>query len=332
MAKRSDRPAAPIPLTDRLASALFITVIRLARLLPYRWRIPAMGWMFAHVAGPLAGWRRRIRDNLALARPDLPAREARRLTRAVPDNAGRAMMETYSGVDFTRRVQASRPLTGPGLPALEQAVAAGRPVILASGHFGNYDAVRAALVGRGWTVGGLYRPMNNAAFNRHYVPAISAIAEPVFPRGRAGLAAMIRFLRDGGLLCLGFDQYDRHGQTLRFFGLPTETVLTPAELALRYGAALMPVAGIRQPDGLSFQVRIGAPVPQGEAADMMQALNDDLETLVRAHMDQWLWVHRRWKPRHDRGQQDSNGPAGDAIADGPGGGPETVSLAPDKGL
>ena len=29
--------------------------------------------------------------------------------------------------------------------------------------------------------------------------------------------------------------------------------------------------------------------------EMMQALNDDLEMLVRRHMDQWFWVHRRWK-------------------------------------
>ncbi|WP_299358415.1 lauroyl acyltransferase [uncultured Paracoccus sp.] len=332
MAEQPDNPSARIPLTDRAASLLFITIIRMVRLLPYRRRIPAMGWIFAHLAAPLAGWRRRIRDNLALARPDLSPREVQRLTRAVPDNAGRSVMEIYSGAGFTRRLQASEPLTGPGLPALEQAVAAGRPVVLACGHFGNFDAVRAALVGRGWTVGGLYRPMNNAAFNRHYVPAIKAIAEPVFPRGRAGLAAMIRFLRGGGLLCLGFDQFDRHGQTLQFFGLPTETVLTPAELALRYGAALIPIAGIRQADGLSFSVRVGHPVPHGDAAVMMQTLNDDLETLIRAHMDQWFWIHRRWKPRKDAGSSTAREAGDGGIADGPGGGPETISLAPDEAL
>jgi KDO2-lipid IV(A) lauroyltransferase len=28
---------------------------------------------------------------------------------------------------------------------------------------------------------------------------------------------------------------------------------------------------------------------------MTQALNDSLEALVRQHLDQWLWIHRRWK-------------------------------------
>ncbi|MDO5622315.1 MAG: lysophospholipid acyltransferase family protein [Paracoccus sp. (in: a-proteobacteria)] len=283
------------PLSDRLANAAFLGVIGLARLLPYPRRIAAMGWLFAHVLGPVAGWRRRIRDNLALARPELSEAEITALTRAVPNNAGRSLAEIYSGAEFTARIAAADPLEGPGVAVLERAAEEGRPVILACAHFGNYDAFRAAVAARGWPVGALYRPMNNEAFNRHYIPAISAIAEPLFPRGRAGFAAMIRFLRGGGFLALGFDQYDRNGAELRFFDLPSKTVLTPAELALRYDALLVPIAGIRQPDGLSFRVHVGDPVTGDDPAQMMQALNDDLEALIRRHMDQWFWVHRRWK-------------------------------------
>ena len=72
-------------------------------------------------------------------------------------------------------------------------------------------------------------------------------------------------------------------------------MLTPADLARRYDALLVPICGIRQPDGLSFKVHVGAPIAAGDPADMMQALNDDLEALIRAHMGQWFWVHRRWK-------------------------------------
>lgn len=282
-------------LGDRIANTAFLAVMGLARLLPYPRRIATTGWVFAHVLGPLAGWRGRIRRNLSLARSDLGAAEIARLCRAVPDNAGRAMAEIYSGTEFTDRIHAADPLDGPGLPSLLAAQESGRPVILACAHFGNYDAMRAALAGRGWPVGALYRPMNNAAFNSHYIPAMRAIAEPIFPRGRAGLAAMLRFLKGGGWLALGFDQYDRHGAELRLFGLPSLTVLTPAELAIRYDALLVPIHAIRQPDGLGFRVRVGEPVPHSEPLDMMQQLNDDLEALVRAHMDQWLWVHRRWK-------------------------------------
>ncbi|MFN3525007.1 MAG: lysophospholipid acyltransferase family protein [Paracoccus sp. (in: a-proteobacteria)] len=282
-------------LTDRVANGTFLALMGAARLLPYERRIPAMGWVFSRILAPVAGWRRRIRDNLALARPDLSQAEVATLLRAIPDNAGRALAEIYSGEEFTARIHASDPLEGPGLPTLEAAFETGRPVILACAHFGNYDAMRAALAGRGWPVGALYRPMNNQAFNRHYVPAITAIAEPLFPRGRSGLSAMLRFLKGGGWLALGFDQFDHDGAELRFFDLPTRTVLTPAELALRYNAVVVPIAGIRLPDGLRFRVHVGAPVEPDTPARMMQALNDDLEALVRQHMDQWFWVHRRWK-------------------------------------
>lgn len=289
-----DRATHP-PLRDRLGNAAFVALMKLAQMLPYERRIPAMGWFFAHILGPLAGWRRRIRRNLALARPDLPLAEIRRLQRAVPANAGRAMAETYSGAEFTRRLQDPAVLTGPGLPALEEAARTGRPVILASAHFGNYDAIRAAIHARGWPIGGLYRPMNNAAFNEHYTAAIHAISEPLFPRGRAGLTAMLRFLRTGGWLAIGFDQYDSRGHELRFFGLPSKTVLTPAELAIRHDAFLIPVLGIRQPDGLGFRVHAGAPILHASPESMMQQLNNGLERQIRAHMEQWFWVHRRWK-------------------------------------
>ena len=251
--------------------------------------------MFTHVLAPVAGWRRRIRENLELARPDLTPEEIKAIVLAVPANAGRSVAEIYAGREFTDRIRQSDPLEGPGLTDLEAAFEAGRPVIIACAHFGNYDAMRTALSARGWPVGALYRPMNNEAFNRHYIPAITAIAEPLFPRGRAGLASMLRFLKGGGWLALGYDQYDRHAPELQFFDLPSRTVLTPAELAIRYNALLLPVHGIRKSDGLSFRVHVGSPVEHSDPATMMQALNDDLEALVRQNMEQWFWVHRRWK-------------------------------------
>lgn len=262
--------------------------------LPYRWRVPLCGWIFACVIAPLAGYRRRIAENLALIFPEMPVAERDRLLRAVPDNVGRTVIELYSGAEFTRRL-AQTPIRGPGLAALEQARAAGRPVVLVTGHFGNYDASRAALIARGFPVGGLYRPMTNPWFNAHYVAAISQIGTPLFARGRAGMAGMIRFLRQGGMLGIVQDQHMVQAPVLRFFGHPAKTALSAAELALKYDALLVPTYAIRRPDGLSFDILVDAPVPHSTPEAMTQALNDHLETHVRQHLDQWFWIHRRWK-------------------------------------
>ncbi len=278
----------------RVQNALARGLIGLALALPYRWRVPVFGWIAARLVAPLAGWHRRIRANLALVWPELSPRAVARICRAVPDNVGRTVIEIYSGAAFIARAAAIPP-TGPGLAALEQAYAEGRPVILVTGHFGNYDASRAALVARGFPVGALYMPMSNPLFNAHYEAAISRIGAPIFARGPRGLAGMVRHLRGGGWLGMLVDHNMDHGAPLGFFGHEALTALSAAELALKYDALLVATYGIRQPDGLGFEIVIEEPIPHGDPLAMTQALNDSLEALVRRHPGQWFWIHRRWK-------------------------------------
>ncbi|WP_415184057.1 lysophospholipid acyltransferase family protein [Phaeovulum sp.] len=286
----------PPTLADRLSNGAFRALIGLMLALPYRFRVPITGWIVSRLLSPLLGYTRRVRDNLALARPDLPSAEVARLARAVPDNLGRTLAEIYSGQEFIDRVK-NIPLDGPGAAALQAAREAGRPVILATGHFGNYDVARAALIARGYPVGGLYKPMKNRLFDAHYIQAIERLGKPLFPRGKRGLTEMVRFLKSGGMLGIVSDQHVGHGAALTFFGLSAQTALSAAELALKYDALLIPIYGIRQPNGLDFQIRVEAPVPIASTEAMTQTLNDSLEALVRGHMDQWFWVHRRWKGR-----------------------------------
>ncbi|PTR19974.1 KDO2-lipid IV(A) lauroyltransferase [Cereibacter azotoformans] len=288
MASRRTGPAAWAQ--DRLLRTLIGALL----LLPYEWRVPLCGWVMSRLIAPLAGWDRRVRDNLARVLPDLPPAEVRRLMRKVPDNVGRAVIESYSGQAFVERASRN-PVTGPGLATLEAAHAEGRPVVLVTGHFGNYDASRAALRARGFRIGGLYRPMNNRYFNEHYVQAMAAIGGPVFPRGKAGFAGMLRHLKGGGMLGLLIDVHMRDGAVLRFFGHPAKTALSAAELALKYDAPLVPVYAIRAENGLDFDIRVGDPIARGTPAEMTQALNDSLEAVVRDHLDQWFWIHRRWR-------------------------------------
>ncbi len=263
-------------------------------LLPYRSRLACAGWLMARLVAPLTGQRRRIRDNLAHVCPELPEAEIRRLLRAVPDNFGRTLIEEYSGEQFIARALGSE-IRGPGYEALCAARDAGRPAVLVSGHFGNYDALRAVLIRRGFRFGALYRPFNNARFDRHYRRALERIGTPIFPRNRRGETAMLKFLRAGGMVGLLADQHMDHGAALRFFGKPAATALSAAKMALRHDALLVPFYGIRLPSGIDFELLIEAPIPHTTPEEMSQALNDSLEAQVRKHMGQWMWNHRRWK-------------------------------------
>ncbi len=292
-------------MTDWIADRVIRSILWLLLQLPYRWRVPFTGWLMSRVVAPLIGYRRRIRDNLALIVPDLPESRVREIVLGVPDNLGHTIIEMYSGAEFTTRAARS-PFTGPGLAAIEAAVKDKRPVILVTGHIGNYDAARAALNARGLGIGGLYKPMTNRFFNTHYVRAMERIGKPMFPRGRAGLTDMIRFLRGGGTLGIVLDQHVWDGVPIEFMGRPAMTSLSAAELALRYGALLVPAYGLRADNGLDFDFVFEAPVPEDTPEAMTRALNQSLERHVYAHMEQWLWTHRRWKTavENDAGDDD----------------------------
>src|SRR3990167_5235202 len=247
--------------------------------IPYRWRIPLAGWVVSRILSPVAGYGKRVRANLALIFPDMPQAEVARMVRAVPDNAGRTLVEVYSGAEFKAKVADSR-ITGAGLSAILQARDRGQGVILVSGHFGNYDVPRAVLSAQGHLVGALYKPFSNPFFDKHYRRTISAIGTPIFPRGRRGLAEMVQHLRAGGLLGILIDQSIEHGAPLTFFGKRARTALSAAELALKYNCLLVPVYGVRQPDGLSFELVIEDPIPASTPEKMTQSLNDSLEPIA----------------------------------------------------
>jgi KDO2-lipid IV(A) lauroyltransferase len=273
---------------------VYRAIIATLLLLPYETRLRFGGWVVSRLVAPLAGYGRRVRENLALVWPEMPAVQVEELVRKVPANAGRTLIEQFSPAEF-KAVVADTPVTGPGLAALYAAREAGKGVVLVSGHFGNYDVVRAVLAARGHKVGGLYKPLSNRYFNPYYRDTIDAISTPAFPKGRRGLAGMVQFLRDGGLIGMLIDQHQRRAPVLTFFGHPAHTALSAAELALKYDTLLVPCYAIRQPDGVHFELAIEAPVPVGTPEAMTQALNDSLEARVRQHPEQYFWIHRRWK-------------------------------------
>ncbi|MDA5093886.1 lysophospholipid acyltransferase family protein [Aliiroseovarius sp. KMU-50] len=277
-----------------LAYLALRAVLGLPKLLPYRARIKAIGWLTSTLVAPLAGYRKRVRNNLRLIFPDMDPAEIKRLERAVPNNAGRVLAELFSSDDFVRHL-GKLELTGPGVDALIEAREAGRPIIGVSGHFGNYDVMRLAMVQNGFSIGALYRPFANKYFDLYYRNALETVAKPVFPQGRRGLTEMLRHLKSGNMIAILADQRADDGEMLSFFGQDALTPISTAEMALKYDAQVFCAYGVRRENGVDFDMVIEKPIPHGDPNEMMQAINDSLEAQVRQNMDQFLWIHNRWQ-------------------------------------
>lgn len=273
--------------------------IAAAMAMPYPQRVRFFGQVMARLVGPISSYNNRVRENLGLVWPDMSEPDVHLLCQSVTDNMGRTTIENYSLAEFSDHC-ARLPLGGPGWEAFLEAHEAGRPTVFFSGHFGNYAAPRMALRAKGYSVGVLYRPFNNPFFERYHRTALEEIGT-TFARGAKGTSDMVRHLKGGNSIAIMADQHVHNGAPLTFFGLPAATSTSAARLAIRYNAVLIPVYGVRQPDGLTFDLVFEPPVPVDDPDVMTQALNDSLEAMVRKHPGQWMWMHRRWKLAAHRG-------------------------------
>lgn len=263
-------------------------------LLPYRASLSFAGWVVARVLAPGFGANRRIKSNLRHVWPEMTDLEMTGLCHQVSDNSARLMVESFNIKGFLKHARLSS-FGGPGKERLLKALDENQPVILVSGHFGNYQAIRVLLGDLGHETAAIYRPMNNAYTNTRYINNMNRIAAPNFARGMSGTKSLLSHLRKGGAIALLNDQAAGEGSTLEFMGQPALTMTSAAEFALKYKAQLFPYYGIRQENGVDFDVVVEAPVPHSDAETMTQDLNNSLEARVCSHPGQWFWMHRRWK-------------------------------------
>ncbi|MCC6006532.1 MAG: lysophospholipid acyltransferase family protein [Rhodobacteraceae bacterium] len=267
-----------------------LSAVRL-RSLDHRARIFGTMVGFAMRWFPPARWR--FDPEVQRVFPDMPRAQRAALRREMGSNMGRTLFEILHSADFQARPERFH-ISGPGLAALEQARAAGKGAIIVSGHFGQWDAVRAVLKARGMETGAVYRPQRNRFYQRGFLAGIEEGGKPVIATGRAGTMDLVRHLRRGGFLAILLDEKYAEGVPVPFLGHPALTSTSAATLALKYDLPLVPAYGTRRPDGSEFDVVFEAPIPHTDALTMTRAVNDSLSARVLANPGQWYWLLRRW--------------------------------------
>ncbi len=264
------------------------------KLIPYKSRVGISGKTMEKLIAPLTDMNQRVHQNLNLIFPDMSSESREKITRGVLNNFGRLFCENYSGKEFTNRAHFYY-TSGPGFEELDKAHKKKQPVFLVSGHFGNFEAVRAYLTMKGYLVSGVYQPMRNRFFNEHYVKNIKKKGAPLFSTKGKGTLEMIRHLKKGGIVSLLNDQYAYQGEEVEFLGVPTKTRLGVGQLAIRYNALVIPCYGIRKEDGLNFEIVLESSIPLSDPKTVTQELSHSLESMVLNYPEQWYWIHRRWK-------------------------------------
>lgn len=284
----------PGPVRTQSEYLLFRALRGLSALLPYE-RRPAAGARLMRgllrTSGRLGA---RIDGNLRLVMPELDADARARIRDATAENFGRTFTEILNNPDFHASGMWAPPEPGPGVEAIRSAAAARTGAVLVTGHFGQWEAGRAWMKSEGIVCSGVYRAIDNPKINGIYVRNLEFGGSPVFPKSGRGIRALVAHVARGGIVAILTDQYQHRAAPLDFLGQPAPTALLPAELALKFDLPLIPIYGIRRPDGAHVDVVVEPPIPRGTASEMMQAANDSLAARIRAHPGQYYWLHRRW--------------------------------------
>jgi lauroyl/myristoyl acyltransferase len=177
-----------------------------------------------------------------------------------------------------------------------------QPVILALGHFGNFEL--CAHFGRfipPFTFAATYRALHQPALNRVTQSLRELSGCKFFERRTGGRALRDRMSNIGSLLGLFADQHaGEKGLRLPFLGHECSTSNAAAIFALRYRCPLHTSICYRIGLG-KWRIENGDEIPTMEngrrrdPAEIMRDVNHAFEIAVRRDPANWFWVHRRWK-------------------------------------
>nr|WP_303626530.1 lysophospholipid acyltransferase family protein [Roseovarius sp. M141] len=257
-------------------------------------RVRAFGNFIGFAARWFPAARRRLDRELIRVVPDMPRPERMRLCQSIGRNMGKTLFEIYHCDEF-QRLQNRITISGPGLGALEAARSQGKGAIIVSGHFGQWEAIRAVLKARGMETGAVYRPQTNRHYQRRLLAGIEAGGRPIVATGKIGTKALVSHLRRGGFIAILLDEKVVDGVRMSFLGHDALTSLAAARLALKYDIPMVPAYGTRIGAGSTFAVEFEAPIPPSDALTMTQAFNDSLSARILDTPDQWYWMLRRWQ-------------------------------------
>lgn len=290
----------------RLAATLLYLFAALVARLP---------WVLLHALADGVAWlwrrldareSRVARRNLALAMPWAEPRNREALHGRVLRTTARQALETL--VFWTRPHARNLALIREthGTEAFDAAVAAGRGVIVAAPHYGNWELLNQWLAAR-TPLAILYRPpesaIGEAFLQRVRADDVGRVTQ--VPAEGAAVRQLLRLLQDGGVVGILPDQQPKAGEGVfaPFFGLQALTMRLLPRLAARTGATVL-FAYCERIEGRgrapAFALRI-EPAPAGIAADDpvagATALNAMVEAIARRHPEQYQWTYKRYTLR-----------------------------------
>ena len=257
--------------------------------------------------GPWLPEHRTGRANLKAAFPEKSAEEIEAILAGVWDNLGRFVAD-FAHLDRLRIHDPDVP--GPSdieytaetekrFLALRES---GGPALIFAAHLGNWELPPLVAHRYGIETTVLYRRPNLPGIADAVVDMRAACMGTLLPARMDAPLKLANALQRGEAAGMLVDQHDNRGVIINFFGRKVKASALIARLARQIDCPIHGVRVVRLPDN-RFRVDLTDPVEpvrdaQGtiDVEGTMQAITNVIESWIREYPEQWLWVHRRWRP------------------------------------
>lgn len=286
---------------ETTAKFYYRTALVLTRL-PWAWLrtlADGLAWVWGRID---ARESRVTRRNLELAYPGLPLAERQRLHRQILRTTARQAVETlYLWTRDPARNLQRHLRQHHGQELYDAALAAGKGVIVAAPHYGNWELLNQWLASRG-PFAFVYAPPENPAGDAFLQRVRSGEnVRQVRAEGPA-VRQLFKVLKDGGSVAILPDQQPKNGDGVfvPFFGIQALTMTLVNRLAERTGATVLFAWCERIGPDLEFALHVqpaGPDIADPDLPTAVATLSAGIECIARRDPAQYQWTYKRYTLR-----------------------------------
>jgi KDO2-lipid IV(A) lauroyltransferase len=235
------------------------------------------------------GQRRAALDNYAAALGREPGDpEVARVARRAFQNYGRMLMD-FLLLGSLSPNEVLEKMSNDGREHIDTALAKGRGVIMAVPHMGSWDMSGSYAAALGYSVLAVAERFPGS-LNDAVVATRQRFGMTVVTLGRSAVRAITEALHANGVVALLCDLEQGPGVAVRFFGRRATVPGGPAAIALKTGAAIVPVYQYSvERDRYHVHIEPALTWPDGETKEgVMQRVIERFEEFIKEHPDQWF--------------------------------------------
>jgi KDO2-lipid IV(A) lauroyltransferase len=200
---------------------------------------------------------------------------------------------------------------GPDVRTVVDVFTSGRPAMLVTGHFGNWEVAGVAIGLLGFRAHAVARELDNPYLEDFLRRFRERTGQRLLSK-KGDFDQMQALMAKGGILgTLGDQDAGPRGPFVDFFGRPASTHKVMALLSLEFKVPILVMAMPKIGEPMRYRTEVGDLIRPEEYAGrpdavtaITQRLTTALEKLIRRHPEQYFWLHRRWK-HQPKGKKES---------------------------